>query len=64
MRNEFKGPSKSLKILWEMRDLARDDKARKTAQSKIDEYFFGKNEKKKKKQKKKKIYVSENEWEY
>jgi hypothetical protein len=56
---------KILEILWEMRDMAKDDEARKTAQAKIDEYFLGKPEKRnKKKQKKKKEYIPEDDWEY
>lgn len=55
--------NKELRILWEIRDLAKDDEARKTAQAKIDEYFLGKPEKKEPKKKKKKQYIlQEEEW--
>lgn len=55
--------NEELKILWRFRDMAKDDNARITAQSKIDEYFFGKPEKKDlNKKKKKKTYVSDDEW--
>jgi hypothetical protein len=59
--------SKELQILWEMRDRAKDDDARKVAQAKIDEYFLGnpkKDKKKKRKQKKKKMRMPVDEWAY
>jgi hypothetical protein len=65
MKYKDEGVNKNLQILWEMRDRAKDDEARKTAQSKIDDYFLANPKKKKKKRKKKKrTYMAEDEWVY